>query len=428
MGVSRQMLVLGFSNVLFMAAYLALKITVSLYFSPQGLTEAYAIATGSSALFAVNALIFSALSRRYFSHRLLLTWGLLLNTLAFLCFLSSRLDWQLLGVALWVVGSGMYVVNFNIMINKMFDADIPRQHANHLRKLEMELGGIVGVVIVAILLYRSGYNALYLVCGGCMLASLLSLLSYYFGLYHEPPHVTPHWHWLRERHAKYLAYSAPAAVLLMDYVLLLHEPLTRYLLISIFIILYSGIIVKAILARKSHYLSFLCLITLVSLIYWLAVTTLYNQFNVFLVNDVSSTVFGWHVPPLAMLVFDSVSGLVFGSMITLYYAKYPIKSATKLQLGIFLIALAYGLLVLGLYLRPAGALLNVGWAFAMICIMAIAMFFISPTLVAMVNQLIKRDEPREFFTGMLQMVSAFIIVVAYFFFQNGHTQAGDEQR
>jgi MFS family permease len=419
MSKNAQMLILALSNILFMAGYLALKITLSLYFSDRGmpLAESYAIATGSSALFAVNCIVFSALSRRYFSHRLLLAWGLLLNALAFVCFLSSHLNLQVLGVALWVVGSGMYVVNLNIIINKMFDGDVLRQHANHLRKLAMELGGIIGVLVVAATLYHFGYGLLYIVCGGMTVISLLSLVLSFSNLYHEPALSSSHWSWLSSTSALRLAYSSPVITLLLTYYLLLEEQMTRYLLTVIFLLLYVGIVVAAVRARKPHYLSFLWLITLCSLIYWLSVTTLYNQFNVFLVHDVTDHIWGWHIPPLILLVFDSLSGLIFGAMITAYYVRRPIHTANKLMLGILLIAMAYIILVVGLLLRSHGELLNIGWATGMIVLMAVAMFLISPTLVAQVNQLIAKHEPQEFFTGMLQMVSAFIIVLAYYFFK-----------
>jgi dipeptide/tripeptide permease len=424
----KQLLVLFFwGNVFYMAAYLSFRLTLTLYLIHRGLdtAQAYNMVTASASLLAMNLVVWSTLSRKYFSHIMLMNLGLLVMACGLLLLRSHAYYVFLSGLTLLVIGSPMYLTNLNISVNKMYPDQKECAHANNIRKLSMELGGVIGILLASYLMLHYTYSTIYEILVVFIVLALLCLSSRLTQASILRPNNYPlGWNFTMRR--LMLLGMTVFIAFLIAFNLIQMGQINRYLLMALFSGLYFGILYIGVTQKKWHYLHYLLLLTLCSFIYWAAVSTLYNQMNVFLSHAVQTPVIlGIHITPFSLYTLDSFVPLVLGYAFTCYAKKHPVDPSHKLIVALMFIALSYGVLALGIDLKAPGALLSAWWPAVMISLLSLSMFLMNPTLVSQTNALIPKDDNREFFVGgMSQMFCSIAVAFSYYMF-HAHRKAHD---
>lgn len=389
-------------NVFYIAAYFAMRIslTVQLEKMHDTLSQAYAISTGSAALFAIFALFWSIATPYFFRRETMISVGTAFNAAGLFLFASTQPTYQLFGIALFISGSSLFLPNFVYVINQLYRSDHGRQHGNHLRKLSLEAGAILGAGLLGFIAFHQGYRLLLITLAVSMLISCLISLRL-----------------VRWKMPTSTAAALPVVCVILSYLLLRETFVARYLLIFLFVVFTLGIVGFSVLKKKRNYLSMLLMLLLVNIVYWFSVCTLYNQISVVLAKHIQLSIFGVGLSPLSLMVFDPIAAFIVGAAITAIYLRRPFSVHIKLTLGLLCIVFSFAIMAYAFNgLRLTGHV-SLSLIILAIAIYSISTFFISPTIISQVHHLLGDNEHRGLFIGMCGMTQAVMASVAFYFFR-----------
>lgn len=398
-----------FSNFFFMSGYITLRLSLTIYLLKNGYSsnDAYAISMSASALFALCSLAWGLLYNRISQDKNLILAGVAITLFSYLLLLLHSKIGQILGISLYVVGSSMYFININLLVNKHFNENKTRQRGNHVYQLIFNAGAFVGILLLASFFSKHG-QVIYLLSPLMMLASLITLAANNKNIILSDTHLL-HSH---NAHAKIAAIVL--SMLVFVYMLLHYDFIARYMLILAFVLSNLYIVYLIFTEKNQKYLIFVVMMLCCSFIYWLANAIFYNQFTVFLSNDVGHTFFGISFSPLALLILDPVANIMIGYAIYTAYKHKAFAAHTMLSLGLVLLLIAFLVLSFSLTITPDYHEIAFYWPAISIIFFAGAEFLIQTTLNAQVSHLISNVSRQGFFMAMLQITRAFSAVIAFY--------------
>ncbi|MCX7124781.1 MAG: hypothetical protein NTU49_03320, partial [Gammaproteobacteria bacterium] len=167
-------------------------------------------------------------------------------------------------------------------------------------------------------------------------------------------------------------------------------------------------------SKKSHergYFLFIVLVLLFSLPYWIGNTILYNQFFVFLHNDVFSF---FALPATFIILLDPLGNVLFGLLWGGITSNTAVRPYFNLQLGMILMTAAFGVLALGLITHLHAEKISAIYPIITLLLFACAQFLIQPTMASRVTDLIKNHHHMIFALGVLRSVRAFAAILAFY--------------
>lgn len=143
----------------------------------------------------------------------------------------------------------------------------------------------------------------------------------------------------------------------------------------------------------------------------------YSNFTVFLNTDVVRTFSELHIKAITILILDPISSIVLGYIIYVAYKKHSMKSSGMLNLALFLLSLAFSILVLALTITHNNDKIAILWPIIMIIFFTGAEFLIQTTVNAQVNHLVSNTNRQGFFMGTLQTTRALSATSAFYLIQ-----------
>ena len=388
-------------NALFFAGYLILKFPLAFILAHQGLSlhEAYSLTTTGTIAFALCSLALTWIMKNYHDQKHTLLLGIVLNLFAALLLETRQYHLEMLGMGCYVIGGSLYFFNITLMFNKQFiDPDV-RLRGNYFAQICLNIGAFLGSIVF---LFAVATGHRYFDYSISFIAVSLFLLTscYWF---------------LKDDHAsvrqQVRLYGSCVSMFALVLLCLQHATLTRWLVLSAFII---ATLFGLYQSKKSHergYFLFIVLVLLFSLPYWIGNTILYNQFFVFLHNDVFSF---FALPATFIILLDPLGNVLFGLLWGGITSNTAVRPYFNLQLGMILMTAAFGVLALGLITHLHAEKISAIYPIITLLLFACAQFLIQPTMASRVTDLIKNHHHMIFALGVLRSVRAFAAILAFY--------------
>lgn len=176
---SRSFKTLLVAQFLFMAGYISLKYILTLYLMQGGfgITQAYSLSMGASALFAISALTWGTLLKHFSSHHNLIISGAFILLVSFFFILCESHFFKLIGISLYAIGGSLYFININLLINKHFQQQELRQQGNHIYQIIFNVGALVGLIMMSIVPINNHSHMLIYLSACMVCGSLIILVS-----------------------------------------------------------------------------------------------------------------------------------------------------------------------------------------------------------------------------------------------------------
>lgn len=394
----RNFLIANGVNALFFSGYLILKFPLSFILTCQGipLEKAYSLTTTASVAFALCSLALSIIMKNYHDQKHAFLIGMILNLLAVI-FLEQ--NFIRIGLSCYAVGGSLYFFNITILFNKQFNMARTRLYGNYAAQICLNIGAFVGCIVFLYALKTKSHYFVYSI--GLITTAILCLLVFYKAFQDTLATLLQHCY----------LYVSCLLMFLFVFICLNHNVVTRWLVLAAFLIAITIAITQSIKKRSQGYFLFIILILFFSLPFWICNTILYNQFFVFLHDNVYS-IFGYSATTIILI--DPIGNIIFGLFWVAVTSQKPEQPYFNLQLGMVLIVVAFCVVSAGIYTHSDAQRIPVFYPLVTILLFSSAQFLIQPTMHSRVRDLITNHEHMVFALGILRSVRAFAAVLAFY--------------
>ncbi|EKD73036.1 MAG: hypothetical protein ACD_45C00477G0005 [uncultured bacterium] len=390
-----------FVNTLFFSGYYILKDPLAYILYSEGipLKQAYSITTTANTLLALSALFFGFTLHNCGKQKFSLFIGIMLSVIS-ICLLSIKsLTLSMLAVTFYIVGGGLYFFNIVIFINRLFGDSQVRIRGNYIYQIFVNLGAAVGCVLFLMQLNTVNVFKYCLISGA---SSLLLFILFYKHIEDEQSS--------KIDSAKFFLYLI--MLFCIVYIALNFEQTTRWIVIASFLVAVTYMIYKSNIESNSALLSFIYLVFLFSIPYWIANTIIFNEFFYFLTKDVSS-IHGFS--PAILIMIDPIVNAFFGSSILLWQGNRIINHYKNLSYSSFLMTISFVVLCVGLFFTNGNQKISFVYPLITMGLFACSEFLLQTTLNARIRDLLLSQRKNEFLaTGMMRSSRAFATVIGYY--------------
>lgn len=397
--VNRQQFVIANAvNAIFIAGYIILKFPLAYILSHYGgysLSRAYSLTTTATIAFAFCSLLFSVSFKEYHNQKHAILIGILLNLVAVLLLARHQV---LLGLAIYVVGASLYFFNFTLFINKQFSTCPARLQGNYITQICLNMGAVLGVVLFIFGLSHGTHFFKYSI--GLLAISFILLLAQYFLLEDQASSV-------KQNVNFYILCLSLVSIVVF---LLNHAGVTRELVLSLFFIFIVMAIYQSQKFHEKGYFLFIMLILTVSLPFWICNTIVYNQFYVFLHQNIPSVA---GLPSAVIILLDPLANIVFGFFWTWYIKDKTIHISSNIIFSLFLIFIGFVILSILLYVQTINTTFIIYPAITII-LFSCAQFAIQPAMHSLLRDIIHNDQHMIFALGILRSIRALAAVLAFY--------------
>src|SRR3990167_4631074 len=380
----------------------------SLFFIQIFSTLAYSVLYVSLVLFSVQALHLSAsqanhimatfvafnfalhllggfFGGRLISFRGLFLIGMILQTIGCLFIAQLNMHSFMLGMAIFLVGSGMDLPCINCMIAQLYNpADKRREYAFLWNYSGMNIGFFIGVTIAGIYQIKQNFNALFILTSITSVIALIMLLMNWKKLHDvktqlTQPHVS---RWTR---GIFALIAIVGVIFLLEYIL-------SHALFSSEIILILGILMAIIVlyllftrkdpAEKNKLIAY-CIFVIASLVFYTLYELIPMALTLFLERNVDRHLLGATIPTAWFLNINTAI-IIFGCPLLAYFTEklrkkgYQINIPLFFSIGLTLIGLAIIVLPIGIYYANTKGFIAVEWPAITYTLLALAEISLSP--------------------------------------------------
>lgn len=388
-------------NALFFSGYLILKFPLAFILAHEGLplNSAYSLTTTSTIVFALCSLLLTQILKDYRDQKHIFLLGIILNLIAIIQLETGHYYFIISGLSCYVLGGSLYFFNITLLFNKQFQTPRERLHGNYIAQICLNIGALVGIIIFLFFVASDHY---YFFSSIVFISTALLILLLCYPFFKDNS---------ATKKQRYRLYGNCILMLLLIALCLQFNSLTRWLVLCAFIV---GIVLALYRSWQNNegggkYFLFIILVLLFSLPFWIANTVLYNQFFVFLHDNVLSFL---GIPATAVILFDPLGNIVFGLLWIRMMRNKNEKPYINLQLGLLFIAAAFGILSFAVHMHSDKIL--VYFPIVTILLFACAQFLIQPTLHSRVNDLIANHHNMLFALGILRAIRAVAAILAYY--------------
>ena len=339
------------------------------------------------------------MSGKFTSNRLLFIIGVGCQVLA--CFIIAQTTFAtlMLGLSVFLTGSGLNVTCMNNMVTQLFDdpKDPRREKAFLWNYSGMNIGFFVGFLVAGYFELSKNYGALF-TFGGCAssLAIIIILLNWeklrYKGTYLTE--MTP------EKQRIQMAKGFGIIILLFIALIFLlrHAELSNILISAIGILLviitiFIGALRKN-LDERNKMLVFVILL-LASFVFWSLYQLAPMGLMLFIANNVNLHMFGIQIAPQWVSNINTVV-IVFGGpimgwgLVKLREKGYKISIPFLFSIALIQIGVGFAILPIGIHLASVTGFTSFNWIFWSYILQSTGELCISPIVYAMIGELIPK--------------------------------------
>ena len=391
--------------------------SASLFFIQIFSTLAYSVLYVSLVLFAVQALhlptnqanhimatfvafnfalhlVGGFLGGRLLSFRSLFLIGMILQTIGCLLIAKLTLHFFMLGMAIFLVGSGMDLPCINCMIAQLFQAnDKRREYAFLWNYSGMNIGFFIGVTIAGFYQMRQDFHALFIFTSATNVIALFLMLMNWKKLKDvktqlTDPSVSKWWRAL-------LALLAIAVLIIALQYILIHALFTSEIILTLGVVM-ALLVFTLIFTRKNRIeknkLYAYCIFVCASLIFYTLYELIPMALTLFLERNVDRHFLGFTIPTPWFLNINTAI-IIVGCPLLVYITKilrkkgYQISIPFFFSIGLILIGFAIIILPIGIYESNAQGLVAVEWPVMTYILLALAEICLSPIGYALVGEL-----------------------------------------
>lgn len=387
-----------FIQILFMSGYMALKFPLTLYLTKHKFTmnSAFSVAVTMGAIFALLNLLWGGLDKYCNNRKFNMFVGVLLNVFAFGLLAYFNGKYIKIPLALYTVGSSIYLINLALYVNELY-TDLNNLYvANRVLQICMNVGAILGITTLSSISIQN-YWITFSISAASMLVALLI--------------VTKVKNKIESNTSQYWVLLILPVMVLLTYLMLGAENMTRMLVIVAFCFASLYLWRMQDDGKKSGKY-FILLVIICSGSYWFSNSIFYNEFSILLARDTVIHPVWAHLKPLNILIVDPISIIVTGSVF-LYFKKIrDIKAYSTLKIGMALLPIAFLLVYIPMRLSSSG-LVPPLWLMFSIILFSSAEFLIQPTLTTLAKTL-AQPQHRGFCMGFLKMSRAFFLETSFY--------------
>lgn len=392
--------IISIINAVFFAGYLVLKFPLAFILEHHGfsLSDAYSLSTTSTTLFALCSLCLTWTLKEYKDQKHAVLLSVFLVLVSVLCLDTKYSFLEMLGLSLYVVGGSLYFFNMTLWINKQFSTAQDRLNGNYISQILLNVGAFFGSIVF---IFSLSSEEKYFHCSIILiLISFLSLCAFYFFIKENASKFRQKFH----------LYKNCFILVIATFFCLKKAFLTQKLVLTLFVAFITTVLIVAVKQKKHGYVTFMLLVLFFSLPYWVSCLVLYNQFFIFLHDQVLSF---FMFPATAIILLDPLGNVLFGLGWQKINRDFIAKPYLNLQIGMSLIALAFGLLWFGLYQNQMVVKLNAFYPIVTLLLFSCAQFLIQPTLHSQASNLIEDHKDVVFGLGVLRSIRAVAAIFAF---------------
>lgn len=408
-------------GALLMMGYISIRYSLALFLQENHISTSESFTIVSTA-FALQVLcgFFWGILLKYTNnpaHDRLAIIGGCMAVFGMLCisYFSSFCSVIILGIAIYIVGMSLYLVNFQSLVNAHTENEELRTVFNQKVFLFINSGALLGLFagswimsFVSFWFPNARYPLLYLVSGIAILLALRLLAN------HRSELIT-----IQETSddAKLKDKNWPilfGAIMVGIVYLLIDLPtVARVFIITVFIACFVWQFKFSKLTRQERFK--LAMIVTGNLSYRVSIIVLYVSFSVY-INSISiADGLGNTMPALFFYMFDPVANLMMGTVIIHYLDRlFGKKDSSHTIIGTFLLALAFMIPLIGSFFSGNTYSIPVLAIILTIMLFGAGEFLIAPSLCAQISSLAKKPSDIRYYQGLNQLSSAAGLVTGFY--------------
>lgn len=391
--------------------------SASLFFIQIFSTLAYSVLYVSLVLYAVQALHLPAtqannimatfvafnfafhllggfLGGRLLSFRALFLIGMILQTIGCLLIAKLTLHFFMLGMAVFLVGSGMDLPCINCMLAQLFHAnDKRREYAFLWNYSGMNIGFFIGVTVAGLYQIRQDFHALFVFTSAANIIALFLMLINWKKLADvktqlTEPTVSRFWR------GSFALIAMVIIIIALQYILK-NALFTSEIILTLGIgmaILILALVFSCKNPVEKNKLYAYCIFICASLIFYTLYELIPMALTLFLERNVDRHFLGMTIPTAWFLNINTMI-IIVGCPLLAYVTKVLRKKGHQISIplffsiGLVLIGLAIIILPIGIFESNTMGLIAIGWPTLTYILLALAEICLSPIGYALVGEL-----------------------------------------
>lgn len=354
--------------------------TLNLYLQTRGMLIAH-VNTLVASFFALNFLLHlvgGALGGRYFSYRGLFGISVLMQLAGVLLIASSSINVILVGMALFVAGSGLNVSCINLMLMQLFKAeDLRRRVAFSVNYSCMNIGFLLSYLVANYFQSQGNYVAAFIFAAICLGVTMVLLIVSWRHVADKKTHFAEAFSQSRARFV-----TTPVILLgafLISLFLMHHAEIGSGLIYVLFVVVLA-LMVRLALRQPSEqrrrmvgYLVISSACMVYAFVQGLMSTALQN----FVHYNTNQSLFGIHFATSGFMMFESAGVILFGFLLARSMRRKqlegkPISVPGLVTRGIGLNIIAFLMVPLGIVVARMGGGHTVQLLFPVLLLMFVA--------------------------------------------------------
>lgn len=390
--------------------YAVLMGLLNFYLTTHGMSK-FQANTLTASFFALNFLLHflgGALGGRYFSFRGLFTISLTMQIIG-MCFIAVPTQALiLLGMAIFITGSGLNVSCINMMLTQLFKADDRRRRiAFSINYSFMNIGFVMSFFVAGYLQGHNAYSSAFYFAALCLgIAFVIHLLAWKYVNDKATYFVEVY------RHSKKRFVTAPliiVACMLASLYLMYHPNFASMLIYVVFAGAMAYMIRLAMKQGKEYRIKIFVYMVLssASMIFACVQGLQSTALETFVEFNTTKSLFGWHLQPATVNMFESLGVIIFGIILAIRMrqrqeANKPYTPTYLVSKGLGLYVIAFLVIPFGIYINGRTEMISVIYPILLLVIVAAGEVHVNATNYSLVGELIDPTH-QGLFTGYLFM-------------------------
>jgi len=410
-------------SALLMVGYVSIRYSLALFLTRNNIPvdDSFTIVTSAFAIQVLFCFFWGYILKKIPSpnhNRLVVIGGFISVAGAFIISTLYYFEFMLIfGIATYIVGISLYIVNFQALTNAYPVDDQTRTYFNQQIFIWTNSGALLGLLIgswltafVAEWFPQAQYPVLYLLSSLSILLSLHLLETNKDALTHIED--TDKKTFLFFNNPNWL----PLFIFLMiavAFILIIAPTLTRVLVIGAFFIAFFWEAFYGKLNKDQQ--AKLWMAVAGNIAYRISIIVLYVGLSVFIDQTGSDSKVAGHsnIPSLLFYMFDPVANILMGTIVIKYLQRF-LSNSSYIFIGTLLVGLAFLFPAAGSLIQGAVSSIPSLFIILAIIIFGSGEFFLAPALTAQMLSLAQQPSDLRYYSGLMQLCSAAGLILGYY--------------
>ncbi len=419
-------------SALLMVGYISIRYSLALFLTRNNITidDSFTIVTSAFAIQVLFGFFWGYILKKIPSpnhNRLVIIGGFISVAGAFIISTLYYFQFMLFfGIATYIVGISLYLVNFQALTNAYPVDDQTRTYFNQQIFIWTNSGALLGLLVgswltsfVAEWFPQAQYPILYLLSCLSILLSLHLLetnkddLTQIEDLDKKPFLMfrDPHWMLL------FIIFMISVA-----FILLIAPIITRVLVLGSFILAFGWELFFRNLGTAQT--AKLLMAVVGNIFYRISIIVLYVGLSVFIDQNGAGSKLAGHsnIPSLFFYMFDPVANILMGTIVIKYLQRF-LSNSSYIFVGTMIIGVAFLLPAVGSLTEGSFNIVPSIFIIFAIIFFGAGEFFLAPALTAQMTSLAQRPSDLRYYSGLMQLCSAAGLILGYYIIAT--TTSGD---